>query len=660
MDHKNRKPWLSPLLVGLSVAIAGAVFMQIGALESWSDRISDRLFASRASDSRIVIVTIDDASMARLGRWPWPRSTHAKIIDTISQAKPLAIGYDVSFPEASDEDEELARALRDSGKAVMPVELTPEKTGSGEYYEKLKVLPPVPLLALSAAGVGYANLDQDVDGVVRRASYSRTLEDGTLLTAFAVKVAQIAGVNVSPTEFTDEKGRFLINYPGQPRKGFRMFSASDLVDGKVSAQELSGKIVLVGSTAPNLHDDNLVPTSFNVPMPGVEIHASIIDTILQKKWLREVPSALAVLCLLFLGALVGLLVPKLKARWSVPFVFVAWASFLVLAIILFEYGFVADVLWPSFVLIFAFAAVVLERRIKAEQQKREIRSAFSRYVSESVVSSILADTSKLKLGGDRRRMTVLFSDVRGFTTISEGLKPEKLVEVMNAYLSRMTDEVFKHEGVLDKYIGDAVMAFWNAPFDQADHGRRAVDTALDMLAALKDMNANGAFGGLELKIGVGVNTGDMVVGNMGSEKRFDYTVIGDSVNLGSRLESLTKEYGVCLLITETTKQEIGNGYLTRTVDLVAVKGKKEPVRIYELVKRSKNATQDDKQFFKKYEDAIAAYFGKDFTAAERITRELLDERPDDGPSKTLNSRASTFIKEPPPADWNGVWVMTKK
>lgn len=660
---KKRNDWQRPLLVGLAIGILCAAGMALGLLSTWSHRLTDRLFVTKAPDPRVAIIAIDDAAMARLGRWPWPRTVHAQLIDKISQAKPLAIGYDVNFPETSDQenDKALADSLRQAGNVVLPIELTLITKNSKLFYDPTRVLTPIPLIASAAARLGHTNTPQDADGVVRRVPLIVTSADGTTkIPHFVVKIAEVAGLIVNADQYLDSQGKLIVHYINAPKHSFPTYSAADIIDGKVQPDKLAGRLVLVGSTAPDLHDEQLVPTSVTQPMPGVEIHASVLDTLLKKDYLREVPIALSILWLILIGAIFGFFVPILKARWSIPLALGLWIISIIASFVLFDRGWIADVLWPTITVILGFGAVMLERRIAAEYQKREIRNAFSRYVTESVVESILSDPSKLKLGGERRKMTVLFSDIRGFTSISEGLKPEKLVEIMNKYLSRMTDEVFKHEGVLDKYIGDAVMAFWNAPFDQPDHAKRAVETALDMLSALKEMNATKVFGDLELKIGVGVNTGEMVVGNMGSEERFDYTVIGDSVNLGSRLESLTKEYGVCLLITESARQELNNGYLLRQVDLVAVKGKKEPVKIFEVMKRSKNASQADKQFVKKFEDALAAYFAKDFSQAVQLTSELLAERPEDGPSKTLKSRAEHFIQEPPPADWNGVWVMTKK
>lgn len=654
--------WRTPLFVGLFVGMVCAVLMWLGVFDSWSNRLSDRLYTSHPADQRIVIVAIDDAAMARLGRWPWPRAVHAQLIDTIARQQPLVVGYDVNFPEASDQenDQALAQALTRSGNVVLPVELEIVNLPEAVTYNSERVLTPIPMIAVSAARLGHTNTPQDVDGVVRRVPLEAVSGDGSRVPAFASQVASLGGVVIDPAQGTDAGGRLIVNYPDKPRQGFPTVSAADVIDGRVEPNFFKDKFVLIGSTASNLHDDQLVPTSSSRPMPGVEIHASILDTLLQKRFLFELPIWLRALWIILFCAFLGLAIPLLRARLFVPLVIVLWITSLIGSILLFDRGWIVDILWLTIALLLAFGAVVLERRIESEKQKREIRSAFSRYVSHSVVESILDNPNKLKLGGDRRTMSVLFSDVRGFTSISEGLKPEQLVEIMNKYLTRMTDIVFEHDGVLDKYIGDAVMAFWNAPFDQPDHAKRAVDTALDMLFALKKMNEEKQFGDLEFKIGVGINTGDMIVGNMGSEKRFDYTVIGDSVNLASRLESLTKEYGVSLLVTEAVVKELGQDYLTRPLDLVAVKGKKEPVKILEVMQKIKTASVADKDFALMFNRALEAYSAKDFTRAISLTNDLLSLRPQDGPSKNLKIRAEHFVQEPPVADWNGVWVMTKK
>ncbi|MFA6446978.1 MAG: adenylate/guanylate cyclase domain-containing protein [Patescibacteria group bacterium] len=658
----QQSDWRRPLIVGLAAGAVCGLLAWTGAISSWSHRLEDRLYQPVVADPRVVIIAIDDAAMARLGRWPWARSVHAQVIEKISQAQPLAIGYDVNFPETSDQanDAALASAIQAAGKVVLPAELTLSITRNVITYDPSKVLMPISQIAVAAAGIGHVNTPQDVDGVVRRVPVIASSPDGSKLKSFEIRLTELAGIAVDPNQALDSLGRIIIHYVNAPEKGFPTYSAADLMDDKVQASALKDRIVMVGATAADLHDDQLVPTSFNQPMSGVEIHSSILDTLLKGNYLREVPGWALFVYLVLLGALLGLVLPKLRPRYSIPLVIVVWLANLIGAFYAFDRGWIMDVLWPTILLLVGFGAVTLERRVASEQQKREIKNAFSRYVSSSVVNSILSDMSKLHLGGERRRMTVLFSDIRGFTTISEGLKPEKMVEIMNIYLSRMTNIVFKYDGVLDKYIGDAVMAFWNAPLDQTDHAKRAVQTGLDMLAELKEMNAAKAFGDLEIKIGVGVNTGDMVVGNMGSEERFDYTVIGDSVNLGSRMEALTKEYGVAMLISESTKDALNGGFLLRLVDLVAVKGKKVPVKMYEVIKKTAKATQQDKDLVAQYEDAIKDYFAKDFSSAIQKIQSLLQKYPTDGPSKTLLERAQHFQSNPPPADWDGAWVMTKK
>ena len=661
--NSTKRDWKQSLLVGLIVGLFCVAAVLFGVMQSWSRRISDRFYLSHDADSRIVVVAIDDASMSRLGRWPWPRAVHARLIEKLTVNQPLAIGYDVNFPESSDEknDTALADALTKAGNVVLPVELELAKDKSSGKYEILRSLPPISEIASAAKRIGHTNTPLDTDGVARRVPIISYFSDGQGQLSFAAEIAVLATGSFKYINAIPNVSDFIINYPDRPKQAFEVFSASDVIDGRVGINDLKNKIVMVGATAPDLHDEQRVPTSLTQPMPGIEIHSSILDTILQQNYLQEVPKIFVALWVLLVCALMGFVTPLVKARWSIILVVILWIGSVIGAFVLFDKGWIMDILWPTIALVTAFAALMLERRISSDKQKKEIKTAFSHYVSSSVVASILENPDKLHLGGERKEMTVLFSDVRGFTTISEGLSPERLVELMNAYLTKMTDIVFKHEGVLDKYIGDAVMAFWNAPFDQTDHAKRAVETALDMLETLKKMNSDGEFGDIEFKIGVGINTGDMVVGNMGSHNRFDYTVIGDNVNLGSRMEALTKQYGVELLISESTKSEISEEeYLIRPIDLVAVKGKNEPVRMFEVMKRKADANAEDEEFLVLYSRALKDYFAKDFVNAVALSDELLSLRPNDGPSKTLNQRSKEFRDNPPGDGWNGVWVMKTK
>ncbi|MFA5935587.1 MAG: adenylate/guanylate cyclase domain-containing protein [Patescibacteria group bacterium] len=660
------KPSLSvrPIGVGLIIGILSAALFVGGVLESWSALAGDRLFLQRPSDPSIVIVAIDDASLSAVGRWPWNRSVHAELITRLANAGVRSIGYDVNFPEPSDteNDTKLADAIGKAGNVVLPIELALRSGRDALIFDPAASVQPIPLIREATRSLGHTNTPPDVDGVVRRIPLAAATADGIVTPAFAAQVLQIAHPGYDFQQVpTDSISRVSVNFNGPPTRNFETIRAIDVLRGQIEPSVLRDKSVFVGSTAADLHDDQLVPTSNGTPMPGVELHASLYDTLLTERWLLPVPKYVGALFLVLLGFLIGLFVTLLRARYSAPLSFVVWIGILFAAFILFDRGYRIDLVWPTLTVVFAYALVTLERRITSDRERRKLQSAFSRYVSVSVVDAILRDPSRLKLGGEKRRMSVMFSDVRGFTSISEKLTPEALVDVMNTYLTRMTDIVFANDGVLDKYIGDAVMAFWNAPFDQPDHALRAIKTALAMQRALREMNDAKAFGDdLNLKIGIGINTGEMIVGNMGSEVRFDYTVIGDNVNLASRMEGITKEYGVGILISEATRTDAVDSVLTRRIDKVAVKGKKEPVTMYEVMGLMNDVSEADRRLAQDFEDALDAYFAKDFPSAIQKAEAMLVSHPEDGPSKTLLERSREWMNNPPPADWNGTWIFTKK
>ena len=651
-------------LLGTAVGVIFAIGAAAGMLRSWSAAVSDRLFLSRPASPSIAIVAIDDASITELGGWPFRRDVHAALIRSLGAAGVAAIGYDVNFPERKAEmgDEELAAALREAGNVVLPIELQVTAQGGGFVFDPKRTVAPDALFALAAAGVGHVNPPPDLDNVVRRVPLAVAADDGTEVPAFAVRTLERAGKMLSPAEVpVDGLQRLVVHYPDRPFKGFRTVSAKDVVRGTADLSGLRGAVIFVGATASNLHDALLVPTSRGVPMPGVEIHASIADTVLGRQWLRPVPLAVQMLALVLLGLFVGLVTAAMRSRFAIPVLFASWAAVVAGSFAAFDAGWIADLILPTAVFIFGYSAVTVQLRRSSDKARRELKAAFARYVSPDVVDQIIRDPGRLKLGGVRRRMSVMFSDIRGFTTISEGMGPDDLVHVLNIYLDRMTDLVFANRGTLDKYIGDAVMAFWNAPLDQPDHAVRAVRTTLQMRDALAEMNASKAFGpGMELHIGLGVNTGEMVVGNVGGQARFDYTVIGDNVNLASRLEGLTKEYGIQVLVSEATMKELGDAVLTRRLDKVAVKGKKEPVLVGEAMDPMELATAERKVLAKDFEAALDLYFAKKFSEAIAKAGEILAKHPDDGPSKLLKSRAEAFLGSPPAEDWDGTWVYTKK
>ncbi len=656
---------LRPLLVGGVIGALAAAGYASGILGSWDNRSLDLLFLPHAPDPSITVVAIDDASLTQIGRWPWPRSVHADLINKLQAAGARVIGYDVNFPEPSDQtdDQALAAALKSADDVVLPVELQMSFTSHGLTYDNKRILQPIAELASSAKSTGHVNSPPDSDNVYRRLPLKVGGADNSYVPSFESEILRLAGqADALKAAPLDGFGRMIVNYPGAPNdpKSFRIISAVNMLHGTSDLTPLKNGIVLVGATAADLHDSLLVPTSGGLPMPGVEVHASAIDTVLGRHWLNPLPVWAMVLFLFIVGLLIGLMLPRMRARWSLLLTIFIWACVVVGAFLLFDRGWLLSILWPSLTLVFAYAAVTLERRIAADRQRRELKNAFSRYVSPSVVETIIADPSHLELGGERKRMSVLFSDICGFTSISEGLSPEKLVEILNIYLSRMTAIVFENRGVLDKYIGDAVMAFWNAPFEQPDHAWLAVSTALKMQQVLDEMNKAKAFGEVEIRIGVGINTGDMVVGNVGGETRFDYTVIGDNVNLGSRLEGLTRTYGVGVIVSETTYNELKDRIVARRLDKVAVKGKKEPVIIFEVLAETHTATDEQKKLAADFEAALDKYLAKDFAGAGAACNTMLKAFPADAPTNLLKDRAEQFKTTPPPLDWNGTWVYTKK
>lgn len=651
------------LLIGLAFGVISSLGLATGAFDTASNAATDRFFLPREASEDVLIVAIDDESLGKIGRWPWDRGVHADLVAKLHEQGAEVIALDVNFPEASapSEDRALAEALTAAGNVVLPVELNFERRGSRLLFDEESVVAPIPDIRNAAAASGFSNTPLDADGFVRRVPLTAEGAEDVRVFGFAYQAGRIAET-VQPPEAVplDKNGRMIIHFPGAPGSSFRTVSAYEVLEGTVPREVIERKIVFIGSTARDLHDEQNVPTSAGNPMSGVEIHASIYDTLVQRAFLREISLGWHVLLFLAIGLALGALVPRVRARTSLSIAIGTYVAWLITAFVLFDRGYILDIIWVGILLVFGYLGLLFERWITTERERRKTRDAFSRYVSANVVESIMQNIEGLKLGGERRNMTVLFSDLRGFTSLSEGLRPEELVQILNRYLHEMTDIVFDEGGVLDKYIGDAVMAFWNAPFDQADHAMRAVRTAIKMKEKLREMNEKGAFGNVELRVGIGMNTGEMVVGNIGGERRYDYTVIGDSVNTASRTEGLCKPYGVEIIVTEFTKRELDNTIIFRRLDRVAVKGKKEPMRIFEVIGFAGSVSDADKQFALDYEAALDAYFSREFETAQKLCRALNKKRPDDLATSQLLERIELFLKNPPPEDWNGVWVLTSK
>ena len=642
------------MILGGVIAAVFCVAAATGILRSWQWKLSDALYIGYEPPPDIILVAIDDRSIQAVGRWPWKRSVHADLVRIISEADPRVIGYDVNFPEASEpaDDAKLGEAVRSSGKVVLPYELTLVQRGPS----LVGVRPLYPIAEISrGARLGYTNTPPDPDGIFRRLPSVVRHEDGSTGDPFFLAAIKTAGLSSPPLP-----EEFLINYAG-PAGSFPIVSAIDVLDRKVSADRFRDAIVLVGATAPDLHDELFTPTGKRKAISGIEVHGNAIATILGRRQIVEEPLSAVIATILVLSVGGALLVSRRRIRLATPLVLAAGLAYLLTAFILFDRGLILNIFYPLFALALTYVAVVLLRYWREKQEKTKLRGTLERYVSAQVAAHLMEHPEKLVLGGEAREMSVLFSDLRGFTTLSEKLKPEELVRILNDYLGEMTDVVFANEGVLDKYIGDAVMAFWGAPIDAPDHALRAVRTAVSMRDRLRQLNREGRWpSGIELHLGVGVNTGPMVVGNMGSKKRFDYTVMGDTVNLGSRLEGLNKEYGTEVIVSKATADQVQSEFVLRELDSVAVKGKKEPVRIFEVVGKKGAVADDVLRFIEHFKSALALYRERKFAEAREIFHQLEHTHPEDVSLKIFIERCSSFIESPPSSDWDGTWVMTKK
>ena len=532
----------------------------------------------------------------------------------------------------------------------------------------------------AAPAAGFFNLQADGDGTARRMGLVQPFGEGYFL-ALSVSTLQVAFGGEPVLAGVDRQsvlGRQYLS-PWLEVGGIRMplsadgsvhvpygagapfpyISAADVLSGKAPLAQLENRIVLLGSTAPGLSDLRVTP--FSNAFPGVEIHAHLIAGMLDGTTRATPPWAddARLIAVLLLGALLTVLLLRFGPTIGLV------ATIVLLALLLAAYGaawsrfLVVPMAAPMLTLFGLYALNTAYGFFAATRSKRQITKLFGQYVPPELAAEMSQDPAHYTMEGQSRDMTVLFSDIRGFTNFSEKLPPTELAEVLNAYLSTMTRIIQQHRGTIDKYIGDAVMAFWNAPVDLADHAPRAVQTALDMQAALPQLNAEfAARGWPEVKIGVGVNTGRMSVGNMGSEFRMSYTVMGDAVNLGSRLEGITKQYGVGILATQPTV-DADPLHAFMKIDDVRVKGKETPVAIYEPLGAKDGLDETVRQAAAEFEAAYAAYQKQDWDAAEAKLRALNARAPRPLYDIYLE-RIAHFREVPPPADWDGVFVYTTK
>ena len=580
----------------VAVALAGSLIL-IG-LSFWGvfggmERVlEDRITTgSRPIDPSIVIIGIDDASLERIGRWPWPRSVFGQLVDRLGASHPAAVGIDVSFSESSTvaDDAAFARALhRATYPIVYPIEGVLSRADAHGAFSYVSILSsPRSDFITPTTVLGSVNTITDPDGVVRSFLPSVAMPDSAApVDAFAIALLKAAGlwrINYVPTSVTR------IVYAGPPHT-IRSIPAWRILSGEATIP--TNAVVLIGSTASDLHDTVVAPTGGGLAMPGVEVHATIANMFLEGYHLADAPGWAVAGWIFFFGGLAVALVARVRrARQVVGWLAAEGIIATVGIVAVAQVGIVIPVIYGELAWAFPALGAFVYRYSIGEKERAAIRSLFSRYVSKEVLAEILKNPGAIALGGEEREITVLFSDIRGFTTLSESLPPKEIARILNDYFSVMTEEVIAHGGVLDKYIGDAIMAFWGAPVEDSRQAQNAIGAALAMQRRLKELNVIFAQrGDPEVRIGIGIYTGPAMAGNLGSPRRLNYTVIGDTVNVASRLEGLTKQYPASIIVGERTKEYAGEGYSFSELGTVAVKGKKEGVKIFGVdVSRIKNA-----------------------------------------------------------------------
>ena len=740
---------ISPLNIAIVVILIALImfFIDVPFLRFMELKALDLRIISRGKlppGGEIVIATIDEKSLSELGRWPWPRTTIANLVDKLKGYGAKTVGFDIVFAEPdensslkaiadlsqevkklgiqdkrvlgllnkkkmmADTDAILAKSIERSKNVTLgyffhllkkevahlneeEIEAAAENITTSIYQIIQATSPPdesslihaysavtnLKPFSEAAENSGYFNAFPDSDGTLRWSPLVIKFQDNfysslplSILLQYldwpmlTLKMAGfgVAGVSIGDIDIpTDEYGRLLINYLG-PAKTFPHYSISDIIKGRLSPDIFKDKIVLVGATATAIYDVRVTP--FSAVYPGVEIHATIIDNILHQNFLHQstLTTLLDLSAIIFFGLIMGSVVPRVKAITGIFLSLLIVASFVAINTLIFSrYNVWLNVIYPVLTMLMIYLGITVYRYITEEREKKKIRGAFQYYLTASVINEMLKDPSKLKLGGDKKDLTVLFSDIRGFTTVAENMKtPEDLVHLLNEYLTAMTNVVFKYDGLLDKYMGDAIMAVFGAPLDQPDHPLRACKTALDMMDELKKLQKKWAEEGRPLlNIGIGINSGDMVVGNMGSEMRFDYTVMGDSVNLGSRLEGINKEYGTNIVISESTYTAVRDVLFCRELDAVRVKGKNLPAKIYELLGEKKDAEKWEKAV-SLFVEGLSKYKHGLWDEAITSFQMALEIKPDDAPAKLYIERCQKLKRNPPKDPWDGVFTMTKK
>ncbi len=693
-------------------------------LEDIEGRLLDARFKYRgaiATSGLVSLVAVDEASLERHGRWPWSREKLAELIRAIDAAGAETIALDIVFSEPQPllnesllgllepgqgealrqslkgraPDEQLAAAIFDAGKVINgrffylqpqpgevaaatdPVAVLLSKVEDFPAIDAWGVRESIPPIAAAAEGSGFFNFIPGRDGLIREAfllmRYGEELYPSLALRALAHYlgdasiVVRAEAFGISSVMLGDyplplnELGGFVLNYRG-PAGTINTLSAADLLDGNVAPGALKGQLVILGVTAIGVYDAHSTP--FGPSFPGLEIQANVVENLLAGDFIHntawEALTDLLVMALMVFACV--LVLPRLpSSRPRCLFSLMLLSLYAGLNFQLFiEQQLWLNLAYPLLAWTLSYSSTTLLLAVQVEHRYSTVHKAFQYYLQPELVNQLTQRPELLHFGGEQKRLTVLFSDIRNFTNLSETMSPQQLAKFMQCYMDPMTEEVLNHRGTLDKYIGDAVMAIYGAPLPVEEHPRDACDSALAMIEALDHIEPccpelHHIF---PIRIGVGIHTGEVVVGNLGSSFHFTYTVLGDNVNLASRLEGLTKQYGVAILVSETTHAEVAEAYEFRELDVVRVKGKQQPIRIYEL--RARKGEDPRPEFVEAWNAALQAFRERRWAEAQVLFEALDREEGGDVSCRLYAGRAEHYRENPPPEDWDGVATFTSK
>jgi len=714
MDFKKigKTKLLQGLLAGIIGALVAFVFFFPGWLDRWEAKTWDwrvNILAKPGPHTqKIRLILLDQNSLDWAKdenglAWPWPREVYGTIIKFCKRNGARALAFDVLFTEPSKygvtDDQAFASEIRGFEHFIGSVFLS-RTAGSEKSWPSFASAPklniqgldswlsvsghkaftrasfPIAEISTAAGSLANVHMDPDSDNVYRRAALFEIF-DGKVLPSMA-----LAGIlttkpdtplKIYPGRFmlgdkeipVDAAGKVILNFHG-PSGTHKAYSAASVIQNELRVQngeaptiknleDFKDAYVLFGFTAPGLFD--LRPTPVSGVYPGVEISATMLDNLLANDFIRPVPTNMVIVLTLIVVLLAGMATSSVSgiSRSILVYVFFICAP-VILCLIAYRMGlWLPLVVQETAVAVTLFSAGLIYYTTEG-RQKMFIKNAFKQYLSPDVIEQIIVHPERLKLGGERRMLSIFFSDLEGFTGISEGLDPEALTNLLNVYLTAMTDIIQEEGGTVDKYEGDAIIAFWNAPLEQSDHAVRCVRAVLKCQAKLAQMRPSLRESlGKDLKMRIGVNTGQAVVGNMGSHSRFDYTMIGDAVNLAARLEGINKQFGTYVLISQSTMEQMAGAFPVREISRVAVVGRREPVVVYEPM-MPEDINEQKQQRMTIFAEGLKLFYSGNFSEADKVFSVIAQ---DDPAARSYLTKCRELINHPP-EDWQGVWVITTK